>query len=106
MACRLAHDHTGFNVDADNDGKVGFHGVTAVVQRAGAAQVVITPTIGAAVATTGSSNSSPYGFTTSAQADALVARVNQLLVDSAAQTVLINELRAALAAKGLIKGAA
>jgi len=62
---------------------IGMHGV-AVAQRAGAAQ--------AAVATTGSTNSSPYGFTTAAQADALVT--------------LVNELRAALVAKGIIKGAA
>lgn len=33
----------------------------------------------AAVATTGASNSSPYGFTTAAQADALVARVNSII---------------------------
>jgi hypothetical protein len=31
------------------------------------------------VATTGTSNSSPYGFTTSAQGDALVAAVNSIL---------------------------
>jgi hypothetical protein len=33
-----------------------------------------------AVATTGVSQSSPYGFTTSAQGDALVAAVNSILV--------------------------
>ena len=47
--------------------------------------VVVTgaPTIGAAVATTAATNSSPYGYA-QAQADAIVARVNQLLVDVAA----------------------
>lgn len=64
--------------------KVGLHDKAATAQRAGAAQV--------AVATTASTNSSPYGFTTAAQADAIVA--------------LVNELRAALVAKGFIKGAA
>jgi hypothetical protein len=51
--------------------------------RAGAAQ--------AAVATTAATNSSPYGYS-QAQADAIVA--------------LVNELRAAMVAAGLIKGAA
>lgn len=63
---------------------LGFHGTAGTAQRAGAAQ--------AAVATTGATNSSPYGFTTAAQADAIVA--------------LVNEMRAALVAKGLIKGSA
>jgi hypothetical protein len=37
-----------------------------------------------AVATTGSSNSSPYGYTTSAQADAIVAALNAARTDIAA----------------------
>jgi len=63
---------------------VGIYGVTPVAQRAGSAQ--------AAVITTGSTNSSPYGFATAGQGDAIVA--------------LVNELRAALVAVGIIKGAA
>jgi hypothetical protein len=62
---------------------VALHGSTPVDQRSGAAQ--------AAVATTGATNSSPYGFTTAAQADAIVT--------------LVNELRAALVEKGVIAGA-
>jgi len=46
----------------------------------------------AAVATTGASNSTPYGFTTAAQADALVT--------------LVNALRLALVNVGIIKGSA
>lgn len=64
--------------------KFGFHGVTPVAQRAGAAQ--------AAVVTTASTITTPYGFTTQAQADSLVT--------------LVNEIRAALVQKGLIKGSA
>lgn len=63
---------------------VAFWGATPIIQRAGAAQ--------AAVATTGASNSTPYGYTTAAQADAVVS--------------LLNEIRAALVAAGIIKGAA
>ncbi len=36
----------------------------------------------------------------------MIARVNQLIVDNAALTVLVNELRAANVAKGIIKGSA
>ncbi len=46
----------------------------------------------AAVAVTGATNSSPYGFTTAAQADAIVT--------------LVNQLRADLILAGIIKGAA
>ena len=63
---------------------LGFHGADPVVQRSGSAQ--------AAVATTGATNSSPYGFTTAAQANAIVT--------------LVNELRATLVEVGLIKGSA
>ena len=63
---------------------VSFHAATPVAQRSGAAQ--------AAVVATGSTNSSPYGYATAAQADAIVT--------------LVNEIRAALVAKGLIKGSA
>lgn len=58
-------------------GKLGFFGTTPVVKQ----------TVGAAVASTAATNSSPYGFA-QAQADAIVAR--------------LNEIRAALVAHGLI----
>ncbi len=64
--------------------KFAFHGAIPVIQRASAAQAV--------VATTAATNTTPYGFTTAAQADAIVT--------------LVNELRAAIVQKGLIKGSA
>ena len=84
--------------------KVGFHGAS-VVQRAGAAQAAVTLTTGAALAGTAATNSTPYGFS-QAQADGLIARVNTLIADNIALAALVNELRAALVAKGVIKGAA
>ena len=63
--------------------KIAFHGSTPAVQRAGATQ--------AAVATTAATNSTPYGYS-QAQADGIVA--------------LLNEMRATLVEKGLMKGAA
>lgn len=83
MQKELSKTNNGLNLGRNTTDHVGFHGVTPVVQRAGAAQ--------AAVATTAPTNSSPYGFT-SAQAAAIIA--------------LVNELRAALVEKGIIKGAA
>lgn len=64
--------------------KFAFHGLTPVIQRAGAAQV--------AVVTTASTQTTPWGFSTQAQADAIVT--------------LVNELRAMVVEKGLMKGAA
>ncbi len=64
--------------------KLGFWNVTPVVQPASANQ--------AAVATTAATQTTPWGFTTQAQADGIVT--------------LLNEIRAALVAVGIIKGAA
>lgn len=64
--------------------KISFYGVTPIAQRAGAAQ--------AAVGTTAATTSTPWGYGSSTQADAIVS--------------LVNELRAAAVALGLIKGAA
>ena len=74
----------GYLIGQSATDKVGFYGQTPVVQPAASSQ--------AAVATTGSTNTSPYGYTTSAQADAIVT--------------LVNEIRAVLVAAGLMKGSA
>lgn len=84
--------------------KLAFHGATPVAQRAGSAQAAVTTTVGAALATTAATTSTPYGFS-QVQADGLIARVNALRVDVLALTALLNELRAAEVEKGLIKGA-
>lgn len=73
---------TGVKIGTSISEKLAFHNSTPVVQRSGSAQ--------AAVATTGATNTAPYGYTTAAQADAIVT--------------LVNELRASLVEKGLIKG--
>lgn len=74
---------TGSKIGTATSQKLAFHNSTPVIQRVGAAQ--------AAVATTGSALVS-FGYTTAAQADGIVT--------------LLNEIRAALVEKGLIKGAA
>lgn len=63
--------------------KLAFLGATPIVQRVGAAQ--------AAVATTAATSTTPFGYA-EAQANAIVT--------------LLNEIRAALVAVGIIKGAA
>ena len=75
---------TGTKIGTATGQKLAFHNSTPVIQRAGAAQ--------AATATTASTNVAPYGYTTSAQADAIVT--------------LVNEIRATLVEKGLMKGGA
>lgn len=74
---------TGTSVGSAANQKTGMHGAR-VIQRAGAAQ--------AAVDTTAATNSSPYGFATAAQADGIVT--------------LLNEIRAVVVEKGIMKGSA
>lgn len=62
--------------------KIGMHGATPVVQRTSAAQ--------AAVVTTAATQTTPFGFATLAQANAIVT--------------LMNEIRAFLVERGDIKG--
>lgn len=73
--------------------KVGFHGTTPSTQRAGAAQAAVTAT---------STNG-----TAGAAADLTALKAESELIgdDVRAAIALVNELRAALVAKGLIKGA-
>lgn len=74
---------TGTKIGTATTQKLAFYNSTPIVQRSGAAQ--------AAVATTAATNVAPFGYTTQAQADAIVT--------------LVNEIRAALVALGLIAGA-
>ncbi len=75
---------TGTVIGTATGQKIAFHNSTPVIQRASSAQ--------AAVASTAATITTPYGYTTQAQADALVT--------------LVNEIRAALVEKGIIKGSA
>ena len=57
-------DGTNFGKSGD---KIGFYGLTTPI---------VQPTTGAAVATTASTTSTPYGYSTSTQADAIVTALN------------------------------
>jgi len=74
----------GHQIGQDDGALVGFYGTTPIVQPSGADQ--------AAVGTAAATASSPYGFATSTQADAIVT--------------LVNEMRSVLVNLGLMKGSA
>lgn len=74
----------GTQIATANTQKLGFWGATAIVRPSGAAQ--------AAVATTAATNTTPYGYTTAAQADGVIT--------------LLNEIRNVLVNTGLMKGSA
>ena len=86
--------------------KVSFHDQEPTAQVAHADQGAVTKTVGAAVATTAATNSTPYGYTTAAQADDIVTRLNQAIVDIGALETLVNRLRTEIVNKGIMKGAA
>ena len=74
----------GMKIGTETGQLLGFYNVTPIAQRSGSAQ--------ASVATTASTQTTPYGYTTATQADAIIT--------------LVNELRAWAVAQGFIKGSA
>ena len=81
--------------------KYAFHGATPVVQRSGSAQAAVSAST---EATLSDSAGATYTATEQTAINNLVARVNSLKTVVDQQKTLINELRAALVEKGLIKG--
>ena len=80
--------------------KTGWHGAKTT-QRAGATQAAVVQT-SVAVATANASDLA----TAQALANSLKTQLNAAVVDIAANQALLNEIRAALVDKGIIKGAA
>lgn len=101
MATKTRNNAAGLLLGTNKDEKVGLHGAAPTARRDSAAQAAVTAT-GATVATADGSDAA----TTQALANALKVQGNANQVDIAALIVLVNELRAALVAKGIIKGAA
>ena len=101
---QISINATGVNITDAAADKVGFHGTAPVAQRTSSDQAAVTKGTGAALATTAATQTTPWGFATQAQADALTTRINQLVADNANLITLVNELRAAQVEKGLIKG--
>lgn len=88
MVTEIKETAAGITVSRHPAKKLAFHGSVPAVQRSGAAQ--------AAVATAALSVGATFDQT----------EVTALATRCAALTALVNELRAALVEKGLIKGAA
>ena len=91
--------------DAATD-TVGFYGATPVAQPAAAAQSTVATTAITTAVSTAATSTSPYGFATAAQADAIVAAVNSLISRQSAVVTLVNRIQVDLVALGLIKGSA
>ena len=108
--------------------RIGFHGVAPVAQRSGSSGAAVTKTAGAAltgtltgtvdgamedvaaVSTAGGNTYADSAINTAItavnlQLKELQTRLNQLVVDNAANITLINELRATIVAKGMHAGA-
>lgn len=58
--------------------------------------------VATAVSATASTSTTPFGFTTSAQADALVAAVNNLIVDVANDKQVLNTVINELEARNIL----
>lgn len=74
----------------------------------GPAQTLVADTAAAtsaAVATTAATNTTPYGYTTAAQADAIITAINAIRVDVAAVRTTILAALDVLEAHGLMKDA-
>lgn len=84
---------------------VSFYGATPIVKPTGTSQsAVSTATISAV--STATPIVSGYGYSTTAQAQAMQTAVNDLVTRSAANTVLLNQIRSDLVSLGLLKGSA
>jgi hypothetical protein len=96
----------GGSIGSTGTDTVGFYGATPVVQPAAAAQSVVPTTAITTAVSTGATSTTPYGFATAAQGDAVVAAVNSLIARQAAVVTLLNRIRLDLVALGILKGSA
>lgn len=82
---------------------ISFYAVTPIVQPTASAQAAVSTATISSVATTGAATTA-YGYTTTAQANAIVTAINELVTRVASNTTLVNRLRTDLVSLGLIKG--
>lgn len=91
--------------DASTD-LIGLFGATPIAQPSGAAQAAVATGAITPLVTTASTQTSPWGFASQAQADAIATQVNLVITQGAALVALANAIRLALVNLGAIKGAA
>lgn len=97
----------GVNIQTVTTGKVGFFGVTAVVRQSAYTQTYATadkthsnPT-GTSVVTTGVTQTTPWGYASEAQGNAVATTINAIIVDVADVKALVNSVIDDLQAYGL-----
>lgn len=99
---------TGTKIGTSTTQKLGFYNATPVVQPSAYTQTYSTasktnPTATAAnLSTTASTNTTPYGFATSAQADDIATQVNKMQTDYINLQKLVNSLIDDLQSLGLV----
>lgn len=94
MGQKIGFDPAGSYLGGATTDLISLYGVTPVAQRSGSAGAAVTT----ATITTAATSTTPWGFATSTQADAVTARLVLL-------GTLANELRACLVALGAHAGA-
>ena len=98
----------GYMVGQDAADKVGFYGVTPVVQPTSASQAAVVAKATTAMSTTltlsAANSSTVFGFASSTVGKEIVKSVSEQQVDLAAVIVLANQIRSELVAQGLILG--
>lgn len=90
----------------DETSEFGLYGATPVAQPADADQAAVDTTPITPLVTTAATQTTPWGFASQAQADAIATQVNLLITQGAALVALANAIRDALVIIGEIKGAA
>lgn len=95
---------TGTKIGATSQQKLGFFGATPVVQPTSANEAAASTASITVVVTTATTATSPVGFTTTAQANAIPTAINSLITQVGLLTTLANQLRADAVTVGLIKG--
>lgn len=95
----------GYTVGQSATDLVGFYGATPIAQRAGAAQAVAVAVTDASAGTAAATNGIA-ALTGTYNSALIVNSIATLAEQGNALVVLTNELRAALVAVGIIKGAA
>jgi hypothetical protein len=83
---------------------VGFYGFTPVVQPSGTNQAAVTSTAITGPSNTASTSTTPFGFVTSTQFNAVLQAVNSMVGSVNSLLVWQNQTRTDLVALGLQKG--
>jgi hypothetical protein len=85
-------------------GLLGFFGATPIVQPVATNQAAVTSTAVTSASNTASTSTTPFGFTTSTQFNAVLQAVNSMVAVVNSLSVWQNQIRTDLVALGLIKG--